>query len=147
MAYEAPSASTEKAVLAIEPMQKGELQMDFVSLFPQDTYKGRKNGMRRDLAEALEALHPQFIRFPGGCASHGNGIDNIGRSRSPKHLRCYDTYRSCGVLQLGVTRHARYHDFVQVQMAEKHVGRVLRMVMFYFLCCHSRANTQQWQDI
>ncbi|MBP5715685.1 MAG: alpha-L-arabinofuranosidase, partial [Bacteroidales bacterium] len=68
-----------EASLVITPLATGTYHLDMVSLFPQDTYKGRKNGMRRDLAEALEALHPQFVRFPGGCASHGNGLDNIYR--------------------------------------------------------------------
>lgn len=54
-------------------------QLDMVSLFPQDTYKNRPNGMRRDLAEALEAMHPRFIRFPGGCVAHGDGLDNLYR--------------------------------------------------------------------
>ncbi len=67
------------ARLVVRPLAEGTYHLDMVSLFPQDTYKGRKNGMRRDLAEALEALHPQFVRFPGGCASHGNGLDNIYR--------------------------------------------------------------------
>lgn len=53
--------------------------LDMVSLFPQDTYKNRPNGMRRDLAEALEAMHPRFIRFPGGCVAHGDGLDNLYR--------------------------------------------------------------------
>lgn len=73
------TASSEKARLVLLPQANGTFHLDMVSLFPQDTYKGRKNGMRRDLAEALEALHPQFVRFPGGCASHGNGIDNMYR--------------------------------------------------------------------
>lgn len=72
-----PSASADKAQLVIEPLQKGWLDIDFVSLFPQDTYKGRKNGLRKDLAELIADLHPRFVRFPGGCASHGQGIDNI----------------------------------------------------------------------
>lgn len=72
-----PKSSAAKAELRIEPLQVGELEVDFVSLFPQDTYKGRKNGMRRDMAELLEAMRPRFIRFPGGCASHGQGLDNI----------------------------------------------------------------------
>ncbi len=72
-------ADADDARLVVLPQGEGTCHMDMVSLFPQDTYKGRKNGMRRDLAEALEALHPQFVRFPGGCASHGNGLDNIYR--------------------------------------------------------------------
>ena len=51
--------------------------IDMVSLFPQDTFKGRKNGMRKDLAETIAALHPKFVRFPGGCMTHGQGLENI----------------------------------------------------------------------
>ena len=65
------------ATLSIEPLQKGKLSIDFVSLFPRDTYKGRTNGLRKDLAQTLADLKPQFVRFPGGCLTHGNGIDNI----------------------------------------------------------------------
>ena len=72
-----PSASATAAVLVIEPLQAGRVDIDFVSLFPQDTFKGRKNGLRKDLAQTLANLKPQFVRFPGGCATHGQGIDNI----------------------------------------------------------------------
>ena len=48
----------------------GSLSLDVVSLFPP-TYKGRENGCRIDLAELLEALHPKFMRFPGGCYVEG----------------------------------------------------------------------------
>lgn len=56
---------------------EGEAALDMVSLFPFDTFRGRPNGLRRDLAETLEAMKPRFIRFPGGCVAHGNGVDNI----------------------------------------------------------------------
>lgn len=72
-----PNADATKAKLCIEPLQTGTLSIDFVSLFPQDTFKGRKNGLRKDLAQILADMKPQFIRFPGGCASHGQGMDNI----------------------------------------------------------------------
>lgn len=61
--------------LAITPLKAGSIDIDMVSLFPHDTYKG--HGLRRDLAEAIADLHPKFMRFPGGCMSHGQGIDNI----------------------------------------------------------------------
>lgn len=54
-----------------------EAAIDMVSLFPENTFKGRKNGLRADLAQAIADLHPKFVRFPGGCMSHGQGIDNI----------------------------------------------------------------------
>lgn len=72
-----PSANTKAAELRIVAEGKAEAQIDMVSLFPQDTFRGRKNGLRRDLAETIENLHPKFVRFPGGCMSHGDGLDNI----------------------------------------------------------------------
>lgn len=71
------SATVKDAVLVIEPVSVGNVSIDFVSLFPQKTFKNRKNGMRPDLAQTLADLKPQFIRFPGGCATHGQGINNI----------------------------------------------------------------------
>lgn len=72
-----PSADTKAAELRIVAEGKAEARLDMISLFPQDTFKGRKNGLRRDLAETIANLHPKFVRFPGGCMSHGNGLDNI----------------------------------------------------------------------
>ncbi len=48
---------------------EGKAALDMVSLFPAETYKG--HGMRKDLAEKLEALNPSFLRFPGGCVIEG----------------------------------------------------------------------------
>lgn len=31
------------------------------------------------MAQAIADLHPRFVRFPGGCASHGQGLENIYR--------------------------------------------------------------------
>ncbi|MFI6123585.1 alpha-L-arabinofuranosidase C-terminal domain-containing protein [Streptomyces sp. NPDC051064] len=45
----------------------GTVRLDMISLFPHDTYKGRVNGLRKDLAEKTAALDPGFLRFPGGC--------------------------------------------------------------------------------
>ena len=49
--------------------------LEHISLFPTDTYKGRENGMRRDLAEALADLHPGIFRFPGGCIVEGTDLE------------------------------------------------------------------------
>ena len=64
-------------VLSIEPQHVGSFAIDFVSLFPQKTFKNRKNGLRADLAQTLVDMKPRFVRFPGGCLSHGNGLDNM----------------------------------------------------------------------
>lgn len=74
-----PRTDADAAVLAICPEEAGTYAFDMVSLFPRDTFRGRKNGLRADLAQAIADLHPRFMRFPGGCVAHGNGIDNIYR--------------------------------------------------------------------
>lgn len=53
----------------------GKAAFDMISLFPEDTYKGRENGLRADLAEKLEALEPTFLRFPGGCIIEGMTLE------------------------------------------------------------------------
>ena len=70
-------ASDTKARLAIIPLKGTRVGVDLVSLFPQETFKGRKNGMRPDLAQILADLNPKFMRFPGGCVAHGDGLGNM----------------------------------------------------------------------
>ena len=66
-----PNADCKKATLQILVLTLGDIDVDMVSLMPQDTYKG--HGLRKDLAQALEGLQPKFMRFPGGCVVHGGG--------------------------------------------------------------------------
>ena len=66
-----PDSCSQKAALQILSLTTGALDIDMVSLMPQDTYKG--HGLRKDLAQALADLHPKFMRFPGGCVVHGGG--------------------------------------------------------------------------
>lgn len=69
----------DSAHLVISPLQTGSIAFDMISLFPQKTFKNRPNGLRADLAQAIADLHPRFVRFPGGCVVHGDGIDNMYR--------------------------------------------------------------------
>lgn len=73
------TADAKDASLELQPAQTGKMALDMVSLFPQKTFKNRKNGLRPDLAKAVADLHPRFVRFPGGCVAHGDGLDNIYR--------------------------------------------------------------------
>src|SRR5690606_13180304 len=57
--------------------QAGKVDLDMVSLFPENTFHKRKNGLRSDLAQTIADMKPRFVRFPGGCVAHGNGIENI----------------------------------------------------------------------
>ncbi len=67
------------ARLEVVPLQTGIVELDMISLFPQKTFKGRKNGLRADLAQSIADLKPRFVRFPGGCVAHGDGIGNMYR--------------------------------------------------------------------
>ena len=60
---------------AVIPKGKDRVAVDMLSLMPQDTYKG--HGLRKDLAEVIADLKPRFVRFPGGCMLHGQGVENI----------------------------------------------------------------------
>lgn len=72
-----PTADADTASLVILFQQEGKIAVDMVSLFPKNTFKNRPNGLRRDLAQAIADLKPSFMRFPGGCLAHGDGLDNI----------------------------------------------------------------------
>lgn len=70
------SATEQKAQMRIILTGKGSIDLDMISLFPADTWKGRQNGLRRDLVEMIADLKPGFIRFPGGCIVEGRDIAN-----------------------------------------------------------------------
>ena len=71
----------EKVIKSPRTIAKGQLRiflrgkngvdLEHISLFPVNTFKNRKNGMRRDLAQALADEHPGLLRFPGGCIVEG----------------------------------------------------------------------------
>lgn len=105
---------TGRFVLAAS--KAGTLTLDMISLFPP-TYKNRENGCRIDLAEKLEAMHPSFVRFPGGCYIEGsfdNGVTNrfewkktVGPvERRPGHLNRNWNYP--------VTDGMGFHEFLQL---------------------------------
>jgi alpha-L-arabinofuranosidase len=73
------NAKVADASLEIIPLATGSVALDMISLFPQKTFKGHKNGLRADLAQAIADLKPRFVRFPGGCVAHGDGLGNIYR--------------------------------------------------------------------
>jgi alpha-L-arabinofuranosidase len=72
-----PSQSAPNARLEVQPLAAGQVALDMISLFPQHTFKGRQNGLRADLAQTIADLKPRFVRFPGGCVAHGDGLENI----------------------------------------------------------------------
>jgi alpha-L-arabinofuranosidase len=73
----APTVTDTDARLVVLAGGPGKVALDMVSLFPQKTFHNRPNGLRADLAQVIADLKPKFVRFPGGCLVHGDGIDNI----------------------------------------------------------------------
>lgn len=64
------TVSSENVYLQVL-IDSGTVAIDMVSLFPENTYKNRENGLRNDIATMLEELQPKFLRFPGGCVIEG----------------------------------------------------------------------------
>lgn len=81
----------------------GAIRIDYISIVPHDTYKG--HGMRRDIAEAIAALRPAFVRWPGGCVVEGITLDNRFRWKQtlgdpasrPGIYNLWGYHTSCGI--------------------------------------------------
>ncbi|MBR6321318.1 MAG: alpha-L-arabinofuranosidase [Lachnospiraceae bacterium] len=61
--------TTGNGSFVITAPEGGSVLVGFSSLMPADTFMG--HGLRKDLAEKLQAMHPAFMRFPGGCIVEG----------------------------------------------------------------------------
>lgn len=75
--YEAtlrPTATTLHGRLNVYVDEKGDVDLDMISLYPKDTWKGRPNGLRKDLVQLLADMKPGFLRFPGGCIVEGRRL-------------------------------------------------------------------------
>ncbi len=75
--YEISWSSTvtdPKAKLVLSLAEPGTAHVAFASMMPKETWKGRKNGLRKDLAGLIEGFKPGFVRFPGGCFIEGNDL-------------------------------------------------------------------------
>lgn len=65
-----PGRSEEKGAFSVIAVD-GPASVAYASVMPEQLWKGRKNGLRKDLAETVDAIHPAFVRFPGGCFVEG----------------------------------------------------------------------------
>lgn len=106
------SATEAKARLGLSFAPAGRIFLDMVSLFPATTFRNRPNGLRPDLAEAIAALKPGFIRGPGGCFAEGITVESRPqwkRSLGPIETRT-GTYSPWGYWS---TDGFGYHEFLQ----------------------------------
>jgi len=110
-----PTASSDSAMLVILATNEGRLAMDTISLFPEQTFKNRPNGLREDLAQVLADIKPKFIRFPGGCLVHGDGLGNMYRWKNtigPIEQRIEQKY-IWGYHQTGGLGYLEYFQFCE----------------------------------
>lgn len=74
-----PRRDAARARVVVLAGAQGGIAVDEISLMPENTFRHRKNGLRADLAQVIADLRPAFIRFPGGCLAHGDGLNNFYR--------------------------------------------------------------------
>ncbi|TKC61430.1 alpha-L-arabinofuranosidase [Pedobacter hiemivivus] len=65
-----------KAKLTIWFEGTGKIDLDMLSLFPEDTWMKRPGGLRADMVQMLADMKPGFVRFPGGCIVEGIDLAN-----------------------------------------------------------------------
>jgi alpha-L-arabinofuranosidase len=71
------TGNDSKAHLEIYCNGIGKLYLDMVSLMPEQTWKN--HGLRVDLAQAIDSIHPKFMRFPGGCWVEGDDFAHMNQ--------------------------------------------------------------------
>lgn len=71
-----PSQTLDDGRFALKFESAGDLEIDYVSLFPQETFRNRPNGLRKDVVQFVADLKPAFMRWPGGCIVEGLTMEN-----------------------------------------------------------------------
>ncbi|MGN0777525.1 MAG: alpha-L-arabinofuranosidase C-terminal domain-containing protein [Aristaeellaceae bacterium] len=99
-----PEAEGKQAFLLLTFGGTGEVELDMASLMPQERFGSDwpGGGLRSDLVAAMAALHPSFLRFPGGCVAEGsyyrsnfyNWKDTVGPVEQRK-----ENYNTWGYMQ------------------------------------------------
>ncbi len=123
-----------EGILAFSTGARGTFWLEFVSLFPQNTFMERQNGLRSDLVKRVKELEPKFLRFPGGCFVEGFSVETAYRwkktigdvTERSSHWTLWN-YRT--------TNGLGYHEYLQ--MAED-LGLDLMFVVNCGLTCQGR---------
>lgn len=130
--------TTSNARLMVMVSSKAEVALDMISLFPQKTFKNRTNGLRLDLAQTIADLKPAFMRFPGGCLTHGDGVENL-----------YDWKKTVGPLEQreGQRNIWNYHQSVGLGYFEyfqfcEDIGAMPLPVLAAGVCCQNSKGGQ-----
>ncbi|MER7398899.1 alpha-L-arabinofuranosidase C-terminal domain-containing protein [Streptomyces sp. NPDC000151] len=102
--YEAAFTATRTSATGRLTVASGApVALDMISLFPGDTFKHRPNGMRKDLAEKIAALHPGFVRFPGGCLVNTGSHEGYDEASGYQRRRSYQWKDTVGPVEQRAT--------------------------------------------
>ncbi|WP_282704071.1 alpha-L-arabinofuranosidase C-terminal domain-containing protein [Streptomyces sp. CC219B] len=93
------TASRTSSTGRLAVASSGAAALDMVSLFPRDTYKRQSNGLRKDLAEKIEALNPAFVRFPGGCLVNTGSMQDYSEASGWQRKRSYQWKDTIGPVE------------------------------------------------
>ncbi|MDT9697608.1 alpha-L-arabinofuranosidase C-terminal domain-containing protein [Streptomyces sp. P17] len=93
------TASRTSSYGRLSVASSGTAALDMVSLFPRDTYKHQANGLRKDLAEKIEALNPSFVRFPGGCLVNTGSMQDYSEASGWQRKRSYQWKDTIGPVE------------------------------------------------
>jgi alpha-L-arabinofuranosidase len=105
------SGSDPKAHLEIKGDGNGKLYIDMVSLMPEKTWKN--HGLRVDLSKSIDALHPKFLRFPGGCWVEGDDFSHMNHWKNT--IGNIDTRTSLwNIWEYNATNSLGYHEYLQL---------------------------------
>jgi alpha-L-arabinofuranosidase len=134
--------SDPKARLALNLGSTGRVWIDFVSLFPKQTWKSRSNGLRPDIAQLIAGLKPGFVRWPGGCFAEGINIQSRPQwKRSLGRLEDRPgTYSPWGYWS---TDGFGYHEFLQFS---EDLGAAALFVINVGVSCSMRSGTYLEDD-
>jgi alpha-L-arabinofuranosidase len=97
------TATSDVARLSVKTAGSATTRLDEVSLFPRDTYKGRANGLRKDLAEKVADLKPGFVRFPGGCLVNTGSMYAYDAANNYPRARSYQWKDTVGPVETRAT--------------------------------------------
>ncbi|MCK7554683.1 hypothetical protein MKQ70_06580 [Chitinophaga sedimenti] len=137
-----PTETDPAAEFAISFNTTGTAYIDFVSLFPAKTFKGRPNGMRNDLSLLLAGMKPAFLRWPGGCFVEGITIESAPdwkKTIGPQEQR-EPTYSPWGYW---ASNGFGYHEYLQFC---EDINADAMYVFNIGIACEMRSGTFYGQD-
>ncbi|MFD4633316.1 alpha-L-arabinofuranosidase C-terminal domain-containing protein [Streptomyces sp. NPDC058284] len=102
--YEAAFTATRTSTTGRLTVTTGApVALDMISLFPRDTFKGRENGLRKDLAQKIADLNPGFLRFPGGCLVNTGSHEAYDEKSGWQRKRSYQWKDTIGPVERRAT--------------------------------------------